>query len=145
MSHDDLRLVALSSGHDHLRADAALVRGRLGKADHAGARRCFERFSAELESHMADEENGVFATLAAMEEFAPTIARLRAEHDRARGAIVRAAAEEDDGAWATIVVSLLQGYALHELEEEYDLFPAAEVALPLPAGLVPPAGTGQIV
>ncbi len=132
MSHDDTRLVALSDGHDHLRADAALIRGRIGKGDIAGARRAFERFGADLEGHMADEEHGIFATLAAMDEFAPTIARLRGEHDRARRAMVRAAAEHDDRVWAAIVESLLAGYALHELEEEYDLFPAAEVALPLP-------------
>lgn len=129
MSDDAARLAILSDGHDHLRADAALLRGRIGKGDIAGARRYFERFGADLERHMADEEDGIFATLAAMEEFAPTIDRLRGEHDRARRAIVRAAAEHDDRVWAAIVESLLAAHALHELEEEYDLFPAAGVAL----------------
>ena len=139
MTHYDPRLVALSDGHDHIRADAALLRGRIGRGDMAGARRCFEAFGADLEAHMAAEENGIFATLAAMEEFAPTIARLRAEHDQARRALGRAATETDDVVWATIIEALLQGFALHELEEEYDLFPAAEVALPLPVGPSPPA------
>lgn len=140
MSHQDPRLVALSDGHDHIRADAALLRGRIGRGDIAGARRRFDAFGAALEAHMVEEENGVFATLAAMEEFASTIARLRAEHDWARRTLVRAAAEADDRVWVAIVEALLSGFALHELEEEYDLFPAAEVALPLPVGPRPPVG-----
>ncbi len=139
MLQDDPRLVSLSNGHDHLRADAALLRGRIGKQDFAGARLLFVRFSADLERHMSDEEQGIFATLAAMEEFAPTIARLRGEHDQARRAMARASAQSDDVVWAAIVESLLAGYALHELEEEYDLFPAAAMALPLPVRAGPPA------
>jgi Xaa-Pro aminopeptidase len=138
VSHEDPRLVALSDGHDHIRADAALLRGRIGRGDIAGARRRLGAFGADLEAHMLKEEQGVFATLAAMEEFAPTIARLRAEHDWARRALVRAAAEADDRVWVAIVEALLSGFALHELEEEYDLFPAAEVALPV--GPRPPVG-----
>ena len=140
MSHEDPRLVALSDDHDHIRADAALLRGRIGRGDIAGARRCFDAFRADLEAHMGEEENGVFATLAAMEEFGATISRLRAEHDWARRALVRAAAEADDRVWVAIVEALLSGFALHELEEETDLFPAAEVALPLPVGPGPPVG-----
>ena len=143
MSHQDCRLTVLSEGHDHLRADAALIRGRIGRGDFAGARRAFAGFATGLERHMADEENGIFATLWAMEEFAPTVARLRAEHDHARRAVVRAAAESDDRVWAAIVESVMAGYALHELEEEYDLFPAAEVALPLPVTLGPSADPGK--
>jgi hypothetical protein len=131
VSHEDPRLVALSDGHDHIRADAALLRGRIGRGDIASARRCFDAFSADLEAHMADEENGVFATLATMDAFAPTIARLRAEHDRARRAVIEARAEQDDRVWCATVEALLAGFALHELEEEYDLFPAAELALPV--------------
>lgn len=139
MSHNDPRLVALSDGHDHLRASVALLRGRIGRGDIPGARRFLGAFGAELEAHMADEENGVFATLATMEEFAPTIARLRAEHDWARRTLALAAGEQDDGRWTVIVEALLHGFALHELQEEYDLFPAAEVALPLPVRPGPPA------
>lgn len=50
----------------------------------------------------------------------------------------------DEQVWAAIVESLLAGHALHELEEEYDLFPAAEVALPLPERSGPPARPEEI-
>jgi hypothetical protein len=134
VTHYDPRLIELSDGHDHIRADAALLRGRIGRGDCAGARQYFTAFADDLETHMTAEEDGVFATLAAMEEFAPTIARLRAEHDWFRRTLALAAAEQDDGTWAVIVEALLQRFVLHELEEESDLFPAAEAALPLPVG-----------
>lgn len=133
MHYDDGRLDDLADAHEGIRSLATGLQHLIDEAHVAEARQRFGSFRAALEAHMAAEETGIFATLVAMEEFVPSVAHLQAEHDQARDALVRAAAEQDDEAFSALVDGILRWFSLHETEEETDLFPAAEVVLPLPA------------
>lgn len=133
MSYDDSRLDDLAHEHSVIRGVSAQVALALGRGDTAAARGRFPEFAAALRQHLEAEELTVLAALEAVPEFAATVAHLKQEHDEMRAALAEAEAAADEPGWARVVGGLLHEFALHETEEEEDVFRAAEVALPLPA------------
>jgi hypothetical protein len=131
MSHNDARLDNLTHDHDEILAWGHDICGLIGEGRIVAARAKFQPYALTLLAHMLTEEQTVFAGLDSEPEFGPSLRRLRSEHHRFREAIAKADLLQDPE-WSDVVLTLLHDFALHETEEEEDLFPAAEVALPYP-------------
>lgn len=138
MVFNDSRLEHLAHDHDRIRAASHELSALITLDRMATARDQLADFATLLRAHMATEEASVLAALAPVPEFTPSVARLRREHDQMRAALTWAEASPDDPTWSGVVGNLLHQFALHEIEEEEDLFRAAEVVLPFPGDLQAP-------
>lgn len=135
MISDDPRLGDLASEHDRIRDAGRELAQLIGDGDIAAAQRRFGPFAEVLRNHLAVEEAGVLAALEPVPELSAAVARLRDQHDELRADLARATAATDDEMWAKTVAALLHDFALHEVEEEDDVFRAAEVVLPYPTAV----------
>jgi hemerythrin-like domain-containing protein len=114
----------LSEEHQVMSALAARLRQHLAMADEAAAAAVLRQLQALLGPHLAKEEAGIFAQFAAKEDSEWYLGELRADHARARSALIGAKADEPT--WAAVLTALDE-LAKHIEVEEYDLFPASRV------------------
>ncbi|MGC3860597.1 hemerythrin domain-containing protein [Micromonospora chersina] len=119
----------LSAEHEAITDAAGRLRSavRGGGADPLAA---LDALLALLVPHTRTEEDGLFAELRAEGSLAEAVRRLCAEHDDIHGvlgAVDRAAPD-----WPPVLAALDRLHR-HVDNEEHGLFPAAVIALPIPA------------
>jgi hypothetical protein len=126
----DFPLIAeLTAEHEAI-ANAA---GRLGTAISTDANDCLARLDALLAllmPHTGTEESGLFVELRAEGSLTEAVDRLCDQHDDIHGvleAVDRAAPD-----WSAVLAALDRLHR-HIDNEEHGLFPAAVIALPIPA------------
>ncbi|MGW4502130.1 hemerythrin domain-containing protein [Micromonospora sp. NPDC004336] len=119
----------LSDEHEAI-ANAA---GRLRAAVRAGAAdapAALDALLALLVPHTATEERGLFEELRAEGSLAEAVERLCAEHDDIHGVLGGVDRSAPD--WPAVLAALDRLHR-HIDNEEHGLFPAAVIALPIPA------------
>ncbi|MEV0425657.1 hemerythrin domain-containing protein [Micromonospora sp. NPDC050495] len=119
----------LSTEHESISDAAGRLRSAIHRAD-PDALRALDDLLALLTPHTTVEEGGLFAELRAEGSLAEAVARLCAEHRDIHGvlgAVDRAAPD-----WPTVLAALDRLHR-HIDNEEHGLFPAAVIALPIPA------------
>lgn len=115
----------LGAEHDELRSMAGNVRRAIEGGRRIDARRQLEDLVDLLRSHTDVEEASVFAALRAAGELGEHVKSLAEEHTAVWAQLDAA----DSRAWDRTVLAVLDDLADHIAREEYDLFPAAVVAL----------------
>jgi hypothetical protein len=127
----DFPLVALlTEQHGAIEELAGELRRAILGARDADASRVLDELLAQLHPHTTTEERGLFAELRAEGSLAEAVERLCAEHEDIHGvlgAVDRAAPD-----WS-VVLGALERLHRHIDNEEHGLFPAAVIALPIPA------------
>ncbi|MCI4066915.1 hemerythrin domain-containing protein [Micromonospora sp. R77] len=131
----------LSAEHEAI-ADAA---GRLHAAVRSGDADplpALDALLALLMPHTTTEENGLFQELRAEGSLAAAVEKLCAEHDDIHGAL--GAVDRADPDWPAVLAALDRLHR-HIDNEEHGLFPAAVIALPIPAWdrITPTAGVAH--
>lgn len=119
----------LSTEHESISDAAGRLRSAILRGDPA-ALRVLDDLLALLTPHTTVEEDGLFAELRAEGSLAEAVARLCAEHRDIHGvlgAVDRAAPD-----WPAVLAALDRLHR-HIDNEEHGLFPAAVIALPIPA------------
>ena len=97
---------------------------------------------ALLRPHTATEEGGLFVELRAEGSLADAVDKLCAEHDDIHG--VLGAVDQAAPDWPAVLAALDRLYR-HMDNEEHGLFPAAVIALPIPAwDRLTPAGQSTV-
>lgn len=132
MLYNDSRLEHLAHDHDRIRALSHELATDITLGRMAEAQARLADFDMLLRAHMAAEEAGLFAALAAEPDFAASLGRLKREHNLMRATLDWAHTSPTDETWSGVVGNLLHQFALHEIEEEEDVFRAAEAVLPFP-------------
>lgn len=121
----DLAVIGtLAAEHATILDVAGALRVTAAAGDVAGALAAAAGLAALLGPHTRGEEQGLFAELGAVEEFAAPVARLCAEHDRLDAALDAVLAGDLSG-----VAGFLADLRRHVDREENGLFPAAAIAL----------------
>lgn len=121
---------ALTGEHARIQETAGLLRRAIGTGDHCIARRLLGELTGLLAPHVAAEEQGLFDELRADETIRATVEQLCAEHGQLSSALRPPAAGDPD--WAPVLAALDQ-LRNHIDKEEYGVFPAAVILLPMPA------------
>jgi hypothetical protein len=127
----DFPLVALlTEQHDAIEEHAGELRRAIVDDREADASRLLEALVGELIPHTATEEGGLFAELRAEGSLTVAVARLCAEHVDIHG--VLGAVDRTAPDWPAVLAALERLHR-HIDNEEHGLFPAAVIALPIPA------------
>lgn len=121
---------ALSAEHVEIAETAGLLRRAIAVGQDDEARRLLAELTGLLAPHVAREERGLFAELAAEGSMADTVEALCAEHTHLEAAL----RVPGDGApdWSP-VLSALDRLHEHIEKEENGLFPAAVILLSMSA------------
>jgi hemerythrin-like domain-containing protein len=119
----------LSDEHEAISDAAGRLRTAIHRAD-PGALTALDDLLALLMPHTDLEEGGLFAELRAEGSLAEAVARLCAEHRDIHGVLGRVDRAAPD--WAAVLAALDRLHR-HIDNEEHGLFPAAVIALPIPA------------
>jgi hypothetical protein len=143
-------IAALANQHRHIQQTAARLRQAITRGDHRAARPLLGALTDQLAPHVATEERGLFAELRTDDTIRATIEQLCAEHTQLDATLRPPPGGEPD--WTPVLAALDQ-LAAHIDKEEYGVFPAAVILLPIPAweritpppdhapdGAAPPAG-----
>jgi hypothetical protein len=120
----------LTEQHRRIQHTAGRLRRAITGGEPSLARRLLAALTDQLAPHLAAEEQGLFAELHAEESIRATIEQLCAEHTQLDAALQAPPAGEPD--W-TPVLAALDRLAAHIDKEEYGVFPAAVILLPIPA------------
>ena len=119
----------LSAEHEAIANAAGLLRGAV-RAGGPDALVALDALLALLMPHTATEEDGLFEELRAEGSLAEAVAKLCAEHDDIHG--VLGGVDRADPDWPAVLAALDRLHR-HIDNEEHGLFPAAVIALPIPA------------
>lgn len=122
----------LTAEHTAIEEVAGSLRRSVTEGRHADALHLLDQLVGLLVRHTAIEETGLFAELRAEGSLAEAVAKLCAEHDDIHGvlgAVDRTGPAPD---WPAVLAALDRLHR-HIDNEEHGLFPAAVVALPIPA------------
>ena len=111
----------LSAEHERITRLASELRDALGSADEPRATAALAALAGALGPHLAKEERGLLAELAARDGFDWYVAELLADHERARSGIL--ATRSAGPAERDLLLVELDDLAHHIETEEYDLFP----------------------
>lgn len=122
-------IAALSDEHLQIHEVAGQLRRAIRQKDHHHARRLLAELTGLLAPHVAREEQGLFAALHAEETIRAAVAQLCTEHRRLAVALRQPDPTEPD--WAPVLAGLDQ-LSDHIDKEEYGIFPAAVILLPIP-------------
>lgn len=120
----------LTAEHLAVGETAGLLRRAITDGRHADAFALLRELLALLVPHSATEEGGLFAELRAEGTLAEAVEQLCAEHDDIHGVLGRVDPAAPD--WAAVLTALGR-LRRHIDNEEHGLFPAAVIALPIPA------------
>ena len=115
----------LSDEHERIAAHAHDLTVALDAGDASAAGVALTAIQESLAPHLAREEAGLFARLAAHPGLADYLAELAADHERARAGLLGATGPGDAAALRAGLAEL----AAHIETEEYDLFPASRLLL----------------
>nr|WP_030498893.1 hemerythrin domain-containing protein [Micromonospora purpureochromogenes] len=119
----------LSAEHEAIANAAGRLRGAV-RAGGPDALVALDALLALLMPHTATEEDGLFVELRAEGSLAGAVAKLCAEHDDIHG--VLGGVDRADPDWPAVLAALDRLHR-HIDNEEHGLFPAAVIALPIPA------------
>jgi hypothetical protein len=119
----------LGADHEDLLTRAGQVRSLIDAGERAAARAELDELLDRLRVHTAVEEASVFVGLRAAGELVDHVEKLAAEHHDMWA--VTAALDVDGPGWDEAVRQLLDDLHAHIADEEYDLFPAANIAIAL--------------
>ncbi|AYF26967.1 MULTISPECIES: hemerythrin domain-containing protein [Micromonospora] len=119
----------LSAEHEAIANAAGRLRGA-ARTGGPGALAALDALLALLMPHTATEEDGLFAELRAEGSLIEAVAKLCAEHDDIHGVLGRVDRADPD--WPAVLAALDRLHR-HIDNEEHGLFPAAVIALPVPA------------
>lgn len=129
----------LSAEHESISDAAGRLRSAILGADPA-ALAALDELLALLTPHTTVEEDGLFAELRAEGSLAEAVARLCAEHRDIHGVLGLVDRAAPD--WPAVLAALDRLHR-HIDNEEHGLFPAAVIALPIPAwDRITPAAEG---
>jgi hypothetical protein len=117
----------LSDDHERIGSLAGELRRRLRQDGEGPAGAVLAELQTALAPHLAREETGIFAQLAARPGFEWYLGQLEADHHRARAVLL--SADPAGSGWAAEVLVGLDELAKHIEVEEYDLFPASRVVI----------------
>lgn len=123
-------IATLTEEHFGIEETAGLLRRAIGADDHATARRLLTVLTDQLGPHMDREECGLFAELTSEATLHGAVEQLCAEHEDLHAALQPPAGDEPD--WARVLTAL-DRLREHIDKEEYGIFPAAVILLPMPA------------
>lgn len=123
-------IATLTEEHFGIEETAGLLRRAIAAGDDAGARRLLAALADQLGPHVEREETGLFAELASETTLRDTIEQLCVEHEDLDAAL---RPPSDEGPDWTRVLAALDRLREHIDKEEYGVFPAAVVLLPMPA------------
>lgn len=123
-------VAALTAQHERITHAAALLRHAIDRGEDQAARRLLTDLTGLLAPHVAGEEEGLFAELRQDETARATVERLCAEHTRLDAALHAPPPDRPD--WRQVLQGLDQ-LRDHIDKEEYGVFPAAVILLPMPA------------
>ncbi|MET9302954.1 hemerythrin domain-containing protein [Micromonospora aurantiaca] len=119
----------LSAEHEAIANAAGRLRGAV-RASGPDALVALDALLALLMPHTSTEEDGLFVELRAEGSLAGAVAKLCAEHDDIHG--VLGGVDRADPDWPAVLAALDRLH-WHIDNEEHGLFPAAVIALPIPA------------
>ncbi|MFD6663667.1 hemerythrin domain-containing protein [Micromonospora chalcea] len=119
----------LSAEHEAIANAAGLLRGAV-RAAGPDALVALDALLALLMPHTSTEEDGLFVELRAEGSLAGAVAKLCAEHDDIHGVLGGVDRAAPD--WPAVLAALDRLHR-HIDNEEHGLFPAAVIALPIPA------------
>ena len=127
----DFPLIALlSEQHIAIEEHAGELRRAIIEHREADASRLLEALVGLVTPHTTTEERGLFAELRAEGSLAEAVERLCAEHNDIHGVLGTIDPAAPD--WPAVLAAL-QRLHRHIDNEEHGLFPAAVIALPIPA------------
>jgi hemerythrin-like domain-containing protein len=119
----------LTAQHRQIQHAACLLRQAIDRNDDHDARSRLAELTGLLAPHVAAEERGLFAELRGDEAIRATVERLCAEHVQLDAALRPPAGAPD---WSPVLAALDQ-LRDHIDKEEYGVFPAAVILLPMSA------------
>lgn len=122
-------VAALNDEHQEIHELAGQLRRAIRKNDHDVARRLLTRLTGLLSSHVAREEHGLFSALHTEEPIGTAVEQLCGEHRQLAVALRQPAAGAPD--WEPVLAGL-DRLGNHIDREEYGIFPAAVILLPIP-------------
>lgn len=123
-------IAALTTQHEQIQDTAGLLREAIGRGDHDGARRLLTELTGQLAPHVAIEEQGLFAELRHDDTARATAEQLCAEHAQLHAALRAPPPDQPDWQPVLAALDLLRA---HIDKEEYGVFPAAVILLPIAA------------
>lgn len=122
-------VAALNDEHQEIHELAGQLRRAIRKNDHNLARRLLTALTEVMASHVAREEHGLFSALHAEEPIGTAVDELCGEHQQLAAALQQPAADAPD--WGPVLAGL-DRLGDHIDREEYGIFPAAVILLPIP-------------
>ncbi|HLV57681.1 MAG TPA: hemerythrin domain-containing protein [Natronosporangium sp.] len=124
-------IAALTTQHEQIQDTAGLLRHAIRRGDHHQARRLLAELTDQLTPHVAAEEQGLFAELRHDETIRATVEELCSEHAQLHAAL-RPPSSSGQPNWQPVLAALDQ-LRDHIDKEEYGVFPAAVILLPIAA------------
>lgn len=121
-------IAAFTQQHRTIEEASGRLRRAIGRGDHEAARGLLPALIGLLLPHVEVEEQSLFAELRFDETIRDTVEELCAEHAQLESALRPPLAPEPD--WTPVLAALDQ-LSLHIHKEEYGVFPAAVVLLPI--------------